>query len=169
MYPVFTKFWNPRCSSSWEIFDKNSPMHYTGVRNRKKGKKKSKKFQHCGFLLHKILQRSVGVYKIWRQAILGAGKSVTKTFIGEKEKMTNKRKDMHEDADSLLHDTRSRTQSSTKFQNPRYSSSWEIFDEKFYCRKRKLTNKGNDKHEDADSVLHNTTSHTQCLYQISKS
>ena len=32
-----------------------------------------------------------------------------------------------------------------------------------------IASKGNDKHEDADSLLHNTTSHTQCLYQISKS
>ena len=42
-------------------------------------------------------------------------------------------------------------------------------------KKKKWTNKGNDKHEDADnyedadSLLHNTTYHTQCLYQISKS
>ena len=28
---------------------------------------------------------------------------------------------------------------------------------------------GYDKHEDADSVLHDTSSGTQCLYQISKS
>ena len=30
---------------------------------------------------------------------------------------------------------------------------------------KKWTNKGNDKHEDADSLLHDT-SHTQCLYKI---
>ena len=35
--------------------------------------------------------------------------------------------------------------------------------------KEKRTNKGNDKHEEADSLLHNTTSHSQHLYQISKS
>ena len=28
----------------------------------------------------------------------------------------------------------------------------------------KWTNKGNDKHEDADSVLHNTSSRIRCLY-----
>ena len=39
----------------------------------------------------------------------------------------------------------------------------------FIGEKEKWTNKGNDKHENADSVLHNTSSHTQCLYQISKS
>ena len=35
--------------------------------------------------------------------------------------------------------------------------------------KEKWTNKGNDKQQNADSLLHNTTSHTQHLYQISKS
>ena len=35
--------------------------------------------------------------------------------------------------------------------------------------KEKWTNKGNGKHQDTDSLLHNTTSHTQHLYQISKS
>ena len=45
----------------------------------------------------------------------------------------------------------------TKFQNPRYSSSWEIFDKKNHLRKKekkeKRTNKENDKHESADSVF----------------
>ena len=35
--------------------------------------------------------------------------------------------------------------------------------------KDKWTNKGNDKQQHADSLLHNTTSHTQYFYQISKS
>ena len=35
-------------------------------------------------------------------------------------------------------------------------------------KEKKWTNKGNDKHEDADFLLHNITCHTQCLYQISK-
>ena len=34
----------------------------------------------------------------------------------------------------------------------------------FIGEKEKWTNKVNDKHEDADSVLHNTTSHNQGLY-----
>ena len=48
-------------------FDTNFPMHYTGVRDgkrEKKVKRSQNKFQHFGFLLHKILQHSVGVYKI---------------------------------------------------------------------------------------------------------
>ena len=35
--------------------------------------------------------------------------------------------------------------------------------------KEKWTSKGNDKQQHADSLLHNTTCHTQHLYQISKS
>ena len=36
--------------------------------------------------------------------------------------------------------------------------------------KEKWINKGYDKHEDTDSLLHvHDTSHTQCLYEISKS
>ena len=35
--------------------------------------------------------------------------------------------------------------------------------------KEKWTNKGNDKQQHADSLLHNTTSHIQHLYSISKS
>ena len=35
--------------------------------------------------------------------------------------------------------------------------------------KERWTNKGNDKQQHADSLLHYTTSHTQHLYQISKS
>ena len=58
----------------------------------------------------------------------------------------------------------------TIFQNPRCRSSWEIFDKKNVIgEKEKWTNKENDKYEDADSVLHDTSSCIKCLYQISKS
>ena len=39
----------------------------------------------------------------------------------------------------------------------------------FIREKEKQINKGNDKHEDADPLLKYTSSHTQCLYHISKS
>ena len=39
----------------------------------------------------------------------------------------------------------------------------------FTGEKEEWTNKGNDKQQHADSLLHNTTSHNQHLYQISKS
>ena len=49
-----------------------------------------------------------------------------------------------------------------------------IQDEKFVAEnllgeKEKWTNIGNDKQQHADSLLHNTTSHTQHLFKISKS
>ena len=44
---ICTKFQNPMCSSSWEIFDTNFPMYYTGVRDWKKQKwKKKEKTNH---------------------------------------------------------------------------------------------------------------------------
>ena len=39
----------------------------------------------------------------------------------------------------------------------------------FIGEKEKWTNKENDKHEDADSFLHDTSGNTQCLRLISKS
>ena len=39
----------------------------------------------------------------------------------------------------------------------------------FIGEKEKWTNKGNDRQQHADSLLHNTTSQAQDLYQISKS
>ena len=48
----------------------------------------------------------------------------------------------------------------TKFEDSGSHRSRDFFDGNFYSRERKWTNKGNDKQEDADSLLHNTTSHT---------
>ena len=39
----------------------------------------------------------------------------------------------------------------------------------FIGEKEKWTNKGKDKYEDANSFLHGTCCHTECLYQILKS
>ena len=36
-------------------------------------------------------------------------------------------------------------------------------------KEKKWTNKGYAKHVNAESLLHNTSSHTQCLHQILKS
>ena len=92
-----------------------------------------------------------------------------KNFIAEKEKWTNKGNDKHENADLSNIIQQILLNVCMKLQNPRCSSSWEIFDKNFIKEKEKWTNKENDKHKDADSLLHNTSSHTQCLYQISKS
>ena len=55
----------------------------------------------------------------------------------------------------------------TKFDDYGFHTSREICDRYFIGEKEKWTN-GNDKQEEADSLLHNTTSYTQHLYQISK-
>ena len=46
--------------------------------------------------------------------------------------------------------------------------SWKLT-ENLIGEKEKWKNKGNYKQQEADSLLHNTTSHTQHLYQIAKS
>ena len=63
---ICTKFQNPRCSCSWEIFDTNFPMYYIGVRDGKKEKEGKNKSQHLDFLSHNIPDHSQGVCKIWR-------------------------------------------------------------------------------------------------------
>ena len=57
----------------------------------------------------------------------------------------------------------------TKFEDSGSHRRSEICNRKFAWENKKLTNKGNDKQQHADSLLHNTTCHTQHLYQISKS
>ena len=41
--------------------------------------------------------------------------------------------------------------------------------EKFIGKKEKWINKGTDKPYVADSFIHNTTCHTECMYTISES
>ena len=72
-------------------------------------------------------------------APIGAEKSVTETFIGEKEKWTNK------GTDKLLFFCYTiqliTIKLCTKFQNPNSSSCWEIFDRKKSLQTNKQTNK----------------------------
>ena len=100
-------------------------MHYTGVRDRKKenGKKKSNEILALWFSFTQDTSTHCRcIQNLKTLALLGAEKSVTKNLIGEKEKMTKKGNEKNDDADTLLHNTRSRTQCSY---------------EKFYWRKRK--------------------------------
>ena len=57
----------------------------------------------------------------------------------------------------------------TKFEYSGCNRSWECCDKIFIRKKEKWTNKMFDKQQHAVSLLHNTTSHIQHLYQISKS
>ena len=85
-------------------------MHYTGVGDGKKekGKKKSKEISAFWFSFTQDTSTLCRCIRNLKTLVrLRAEKSVTKIFIGEKGKMTNKWNDKHEDADSLLHNTRS--------------------------------------------------------------
>ena len=128
---ICAKFQNLRCSSFWEIFDTNFPMYYIGVRDGKMQKRRQKLTSASWFSFPQYTwHHSQGVYKIWRLSFIEAEKFVTEIFIGEKEKWTNNGNDKQEEADSLLHNTTSYTQHLYLISNPRFSSSWEIFDEK---------------------------------------
>ena len=88
----------------------------------------------------------------------------------KKEKWTNKENDKYDDAESLLHNT---TTVVIPMFVGNFKSQGSVVPEKsltkmFIGEKEKWTNKGNDRHEDAGSILHSTSSHAQCLYQISK-
>ena len=48
---ICTKFQNPRCSCSWEIFDTIFPMYYIGVRDGKKQKIKKKAKNNLSILI----------------------------------------------------------------------------------------------------------------------
>ena len=86
---VNTKFWNPRCSSSWEIFETNVPVHCTGVKDGKKGKKvkrSHKKFQHCDFLWQYTSIVCRCIQNLKTLALLGVEKYVMNIFYWIKRK-----------------------------------------------------------------------------------
>ena len=102
-------------------------MYYVGVRDGKKENwKKKAKFNHriLAFFPTIYLAPLKCIQNLKTLAVIGAENSVTKCFIGEKEKWTNKGNDKQQHADSLLHNTTSHTKHfCTKFQNPRHRSS----------------------------------------------
>ena len=97
-------------------------MYYTGVRDGKgiNGKRRQKLItaSWCSFPQY-TLPISRCTQNLKTLVVIGAENSVTKSFIGEKEKWINNKNDKQQHADSLLHNTKSYT----KFQNPRFSSS----------------------------------------------
>ena len=101
---ICSKFQNPRYSSSWEIFDTNFPMYCDGMRDGKMEKDRQKLITPSWFPFPQYtwpLSRCKQNLKTL--TVIGAENSVTKSFIGEKEKWTNKGNDKQQHADSLLH------------------------------------------------------------------
>ena len=74
------------------------------MEERKNGKRRQKLITESWFSIPQhtwLLSRCIQNLKT--QAVIGAEKSVMKSFIGEKEKWTNKGNDKQQHADSLLH------------------------------------------------------------------
>ena len=106
-------------------------MYYIRVRDEKKEKwKKKAKINQILFFTHKILGPSQDVYKIGRLAVIGAENSVTKYFLGEKEKW--KINGMVSSNMLIIFYTIQQIPNiCTNFQIPRHSNSCEIFDTNF--------------------------------------
>ena len=84
----------------------------------------------------------------------------------KKDKRTNKENGKHKDADSLLHGATCHT-------SPNFKKQGVVVPEKsvtkiLFVKKKNGQIKGLKNMSD-ESLLHNTSSHTQYLYQISKS
>ena len=107
LWNIFIKFQNPRCSSSWKIFDANSPMHYTGVRDGQKWKNGQINLSFLIFFYTTNLATLEVLQHLKNSALIAAERSVTKSWLQRKKnkKQTNKRNDKPEDAGSLLHST----------------------------------------------------------------
>ena len=109
-------------------------------KNEKKMEKEGKNWsQHLDFLSHKILGRSQGVYKIWRHWLSQKPGNLWQKCLLERKK-NGQIKGMISSRRLILSDTVQQgiPNICTKFQNPRFSSSWEIFDEnKVYTQTHK--------------------------------
>ena len=80
-------------------------MYYIGVSD---GKRRQKLITESWFSLSQHTWPLL--INLKTLAVIGAENSVAKSFIGEKEKWTNKRNDKQQHADSILPNTRSYTQ-----------------------------------------------------------
>ena len=167
---ICTKFQNLRHSSSWEIFDTNFPMYYIGVRDGKLEKRKQKLITESWFSFPQYTwPLSMCIQNLKNLAKIGAENSVTKSFIGEKEKWTNKVNDKSSMLILFYTIQRVIPNICTKFQNHRHSSSWEIFDTNFPMyyigvrdgKKGKMEKDGKNKSQHLGFLSHNILGHSQ--------
>ena len=118
---MYKKFEDSGCHRSREICNRKFDWRENGKRRQKLISAPWFSFPQHSCPLSRCIQN------LKTLALIEAEKSVTEIFIGEKEKWTNNGNEKQEAADSLLHNTTSYTQ---HLYNPRFSSSWENFDEK---------------------------------------
>ena len=193
---ISTKFQNPRCSCSWEIFDTNFPMYYIGMRDGKKQKwkKKAKLISASWFSFPQYTwPLLMCIQNLKTLAFIEAEKPVTEFFIGEKEngqimgQISRRRLILSYTVQQVIPNI------STKFQNPRFNSSWKIFDEinvytqpppahthththkHCYWKDKNYIppiyfvyrgyNKRINKYQQPDSSIHDTSTYCPCLEQ----
>ena len=142
IHNICTRFQNLRWSCSWEIFWHKFPHKLHLSERWKNGKRRQKLISASWFSFPQYtwpLLRSIQNLKTL--ALIEAEKSVTEIFTGEKEKWINKGTD--ERRRLILSYTIQQIIPNicTKFQNPRCSSSWEIFYEKKFTHTPTQTNK----------------------------
>ena len=123
-----TKLQNPTCNSFVDIFVKNFPMYYTGVRDGKKGETRQNKSEFCFSVpqytwplsmciqnlktgSHRWLETCNRIF-VWRERLIRGmiGSRMLILFYTIQQVIPN---------------------ICTKFQNPRHSSFWEIVDTNF--------------------------------------
>ena len=81
----------------------------------------------------------------------------------------DKGNDKQKETDAFLHDPNSHIQNLYKISKIlTIAVSWRPLTEISLKTKKEWPNKGNDKQEESDTLLHDTTSHTKFLYQITK-
>ena len=163
------KFQNPRHSNSWEIFDTNFPMYYIRVRDekRKNGKRRQKLITASCFSFpqytrsRKICDRNF----YWRKKN-GQIKGI----------ISRRRVILSYTIQQVIPNI------CTKFQNPRFSSSWGIFDAKkslhthkhIYWKDKNYIppiyflyqwyNKETNMQQQPDSSIHDTSAHCPRVY-----
>ena len=129
---ICTKFQNPRCSCSWGIFDTNFLMYYIGVRDGKKQtwKKKAKINLSILIFFPTIYLATLKVYTKFEDFGSHRSREIRQKFLLERKKngqimgmISRRRLILSYTIQKVIPNV------CTKFQNPRFSSSWEIFDE----------------------------------------
>ena len=113
-----------------------------------------------------FLTLSTCIQNLKTRAFREAGKYATKVLLKRKQKWTIKENGKQEESDSLLHTKKSypMSVSNCKIIGPVVPEKFLI--EIFIIEKETWINKGNDKQEKPDSLLHNTASHIQHLVII---
>ena len=158
-----TKFQNPLCSCSWKIFDTNFPMYYIGVRDGKmqKWKKKAKINLSNLIFFPTIYLATLKVYTKFED--FGSHRSqeiCDRNFYWRERKkpmgmISRRRLILSYTIQQVIPNI------CTKFQNPRFSSSWEIFDEKKSLHTIPYTHT----HTHTHNTQHTTHTHKHCYWK----